>query len=87
MGAADQAAQLREQAALLDRLAGLEAAVLTTKQAYRDHPDSASRDARDQAADMLRAARQEQRESGLKVLPGDGASVSVTPAPIRGKAN
>ena len=72
MGAADQAAQLREQADALDREAKLEAKLLEAKAAYRDNTDDPKAKERLRKAKVdIVAARQERRSESL-VIGGDG---------------
>lgn len=67
MPAADRAAQLRAEADTLDELAELEVTLLEAKDAYAQRPDAARRQAKQQAARTLRAARKRTRAAGVTV--------------------
>jgi len=68
MGAADQAAQLREQADALDREAKLEAKLLEAKAAYRDNTDDPKAKERlHKVRAELVAVRQERRGDSLTI--------------------
>lgn len=71
MSSADRAAELRAQAEALDAMAGLEEDLLAAKQAYAEDSSPERRQAKQAAAEALRAARQEARENEATTVGGD----------------
>ena len=85
MSSKELAARRRAEAAELEKLADLEESLDTAKAAYRKGYGDKEKQTYLEAADALRAARQEIRESGVGVAADGPGSTTVVPATVSGR--